>query len=341
MSASYAPPQIFSAGRDGIDPIVHTQVHHTLVDLPSTMWSYENCKLVFDHPHTLRTTTLGQESYIYSYIKLLPGMYVCTVRSAPTANCRLEIIHREKDGDDDDSNNWQNRIVRRHGCLCANTTDLKILNTGDTDVELRIIFDPHQDLRVPSFLKMEVRSRQRVAMPLKGKIRSGLYKPHPLRYGAMDIHKILKKINHVIRWLETLDDHINQLLRLIMDPLWDMDDALSAFEYTSIAQEIQNALSTQLPHTFLASSYCFSVFLFPGVKIPLMSNTLVTELTACIGTTQMHIGKMVDVLRHSLKYINFMNVDYIEFKQCVSDKLLALKSTTERDWNVVRIDVDL
>lgn len=332
-------PTMLYAGRDGIDPITHHQVQCTIVDFQATLWSFENCKMTFDHPYTVKTIALGKDSYMYSYLKLLPGMYICTVKSSGRANCRLEIIQREKDYDDKDSNNWKNRILHRHGCLCAHTTDLKLLNTGDTDVELRIIFDPYTDLREPSFVKMEVRSRQRIAMPMKSKIHSGLYKPKPLRYGSLDIHTILKKVHYVINWLETLDENINSVLRMVANPLWDIDQATSAFDYTHYMQDIQNALSVELPHTFLAKSHCFSVFLFEGVKIPLMSHTLVSELTQCINQTKVNKHKMMSVLRHSLKYINFMMVEYIEFKKCVSEKLVSFKCDRDYRWNVIKVDV--
>ena len=332
-------PHMLYAGRDGIDPITHAQVQHTLVDFQTTMWSFENCKVTFDHPYTVKTITLGKDSYMYSYLKLLPGMYICTVKSKDRANCRLEIIQREKDDDDRDSNNWKNRVLHRHGCLCAHTTDLKLLNTGDTDVELRVIFDPYTDLREPSFLNMEVRSRQRIAMPMKSNIHSGLYKPRPLRYGSLDVHKILKKVHYVINWLETLDENINHILRMISDPLWDIDETTSTFDYSHYMQEIQNALSINLPNTFLAKSFCFSVFLFDGVKIPLMSNTLVNELTCCINMKTVNKHKMIAVLRHSLKYINFMMVEYMEFQQCVKEKLIAFKNEKEYAWNVVKVHV--
>jgi hypothetical protein len=332
-------PQIYCSSRDGIDPITHAQVKCDIIDYSSTMWSYENCKMTFDHPFTVKTLALGQLTFMYSYLKLTPGMYICTVKSSGTPNCRLELIQREKDGDDDDANNWQNRILHRHGCLCTNTTDLKLLNTGDTDVELRIIFDPYSDVRIPSFACMEVRSRQRIAMPMKSKIQSGLYKPRPLRYGSLDVHKILKKIHYVIHWLETLDENIDEILKMVSNPLFDIDDNNNAFDYTHYMQDIQNAISIELPHTFVANSYCFSVYLFPGVKIPLMSQSLIRELSLCISNQKIKTDKLVHTLRHSSKYINFMLVEYIEFKQCVSDKLKEFKSEKEYEWQTIQITI--
>ena len=332
-------PSVLYAGKDGIDPITHSQVNCTVVDFHSTLWSFENCKMTFDHPYTIKTLELGKDSYMYSYLKLLPGMYICTVKSKGVANCRIELIQREKDYDDNDANNHKNRILHRHGCLCAHSTDLKLLNTGDSDVELRLVFDPYCDIREPSFVKMEVRSRQRIAMPMKSKIHSGLYKPRPLRYGSLDIHTILKKVHYVINWLESLDENINQILRMISNPLWDIDTNTSAFDYTHYMQEIQNALSVSLPHTFLAKSHCFSVFLFDNIKIPLLSNTLVSELTQCINKKTVDTHKMLSVLRHSLKYINFMMVEYIEFKTNVAKKLVSFKSDTDYQWNTIKVQM--
>ena len=56
---------------------------------------------------------------------------------------------------------------------------------------------------------------------------------------------------------------------------------------------------------------------------------------------------LIAVFRHSLKYINFMVVEYVEFKQRVSEKLVGLTSKDGKDgkgggnveWGVVRVDV--
>lgn len=343
------PHTILYRGKDGIDPITHAQVPHTKVDFRATLWSFENCERTMDHPYTVRTLHLGQETFMYAMLKLMPGLYVCTVKShhGGMPNCRLEIIQREKDYDGDDSNNWKNKVVHRHGCLCAHTTDLKMLITNDTDAEVRIVFDPFQDIRVPSFQVMEVRSRRKIALPMKQNVPTGLYKPTPMRYGAMDIHRMLKKVHYTIHWLKTLDEHLNAVLRLVTNPLWDIDDPTNAFEYTQSMQLIQNALSTELPQAFVATSYCFSVFLFPGVKVPLMSQTLVNELTRCITADPIDTKALIAVFRHSLKYINFMVVEYVEFKQRVSEKLVGLTSKDGKDgkgggdveWGVVRVDV--
>ena len=331
---------LYTTGRDGVDPITHAQVPHTTVDFRSTMWSYENCKATFDHPFTVRTVTLGQPCYMYAFLKLVPGMYICTVCCKGVPTCRLEIIQREKDYDGDDSNNWQNKVVHRHGCLCAHKTDLKLLVTGDTDVELRIVYDPHRDLCVPSFDRMEVRARRKIAMPMKTSIRTGLYKPKPIRYSALDMHKMLKRVHYVLQWLKTLEEHLNDVLRMIANPLWDIDENTSAFDFTHFMQEIQNAISTDLPDSFIARSFCFSVFIFPGVRVPLLSQTLVKELSACINADPMDPVQVGKVFRHSLKYTNFMVVEYLEFKECLGKKLNALKSTVdEADWNLVRVEV--
>lgn len=333
-------PTFFYGGKDGIDPVHHHSVPHTKVDFQSTMWSYENCACTFDHPVTIKTKTLGKESFAYAFLKLVPGLYVCTVKGDGRPNCRLEILQRVKDYDTNDNNNWQNKVVHRHGCLCtSNATDLKLLVTGDTDAEVRIVFDPHQDLRVPSFRVMEVRARRHIAMPLKTRIHTGLYKPKPMRYGSLDVHRMLKKIHYVINWLKELDEHLNDVLRLVTNPLWDVDVPTSAFDYTQSVQSIQNALSTELPCAFVARSYCFSVFLFPQVKVPLLSQTLVKELTQCINADPVDKHKLASVFRHALKYINFMMVEYTEFKRQVATRLSAMRGKAEERWNVVRVEV--
>lgn len=337
------PHTIFYRGKDGIDPISRAQVPHTKIDFQSCLWSFDNCERTIDHPYTVRTRHLGTETFMYAMLKLTPGMYVCTVKCNDGApNCRLEIIQREKDYDDDDSNNGKNTIVHRHGCLCAHTTDLRMLISADTDAEIRIVFDPFQDIRVPSFRVMEVRSRRKIPLPMKRTVPTGLYKPTPMRYGALDIHRMLKKVHYTIHWLKTMDIQLNAVLRLVSNPLWDIDDPTNAFDYTQTMQLIQNALSIELPRAFVATSYCFSVFLFPGVKVPLLSQTLVKELVACINADPINTNTLIRVFRHSLKYINFMVVEYVEFKQLVSDKLVGLTGSggrESREWGVVRVEM--
>lgn len=332
-------PSILYRGRDGVDPLTHADVACTRVDFTTTLWSYENCELTQDTPFTVRTRRLGTECFVYAMLKLVPGLYVCTVKSRGPPNCRLEIIQREKDYDGNDANNWKNKVVHRHGCLCGRTTDLKLLITGDTDAEVRIVFDPFQDLRVPSFAVMEVRSRRKIAMPMKLRIQTGLYKPQPMRYGSLDIHRMLKKVHYVLYWLKCLDEHLNAVIQLVSNPLWDVDDPSSAFDYTQEMQHIQNALTTELPHSFVATSFCFSVFLFPGVKVPLMSQTLVKELHVCINQDPVDTTKLLAVFRHSLKYINFMSIEYIEFRDLVTDKLAGLTAEQAERWHVVRVQV--
>lgn len=327
------------AGKDGIDPITPRQVKCTTIDYQSTLWSFENCTCVQDQPYTVKTTVLSKPNYMYSYLKMLPGMYICTVKCTSQPNCHLELIQREKDGDSDDSNNWKNRVVCRQGTLCANTTELKLLNTDDTDVELRITFDSHTDVRQPSFLRMEVRSRQKIALAMKTHIHSGMYKPKPLRYDAMAIHTVIKKVHYTLHWLETLESSINSVLRMLINPLWDIDEPTSAFDYTHFTQDIQNALSTEMPLAFLAKSHCFSVFLFDDVKVPMLSNTLVAELTRCINTTDINKHKMMLALRHGLKYIQFMTIEYIEFKRCLTEKLVSFKNKEDSQWSVIRVAV--
>jgi hypothetical protein len=333
-------PIFYSTGKDGVDPITHHQVPHTKVDFRSTMWSYENCKATFDHPFTVRTLKFGTPCYMYAFLKLVPGMYICTVCSRGVPTCRLEIIQREKDYDNDDSNNWKNKIVHRHGCLCAYKTDLKILVTSDTDVELRIVFDPYRDMCVPSFDCMEVRVRRNISMPMKTSIRTGLYKASPLRYNALDLHKVQKKIHYIIQWLKTLEQHLNDVLRMIANPVWDIDDNTNAFDYAHFMQEIQNAITTDIPESFVAKSFCFSVFLCPGLKVPLLSQTLVKELTTCINMEPVDTAQISRVFRHSLKYINFMVVEYLEFKGCIETSINKLKSDVQHiDWNTIKVDI--
>lgn len=337
---SSSPAVVLRTDAHGVDPLTYAQVPHIKVDFVSCRWSYENCTKTKDHPFTVRTTQLGAPCYMHATIKLLPAQYIFTIKGfGNRPNCRLEILQRARQTESARSQaSVHPKIVRRHGCVCGRQpTDITMLIYRDTDAEVRIGFDPQQDLRVPTFAVMEVRSRQRIAHPLKQHVPCGLYKPTPVTYTALDIHRLLKRANAVVDWLRQLDEHLNEVLRMITNPLWDVDDAGSAFEYAQAMQAIQNAISIDIPRSFIASSFCFSMFLFPGVRVPLISQTLVNKLGACIQQRTMRTDAIVAVFDHSLKYINFMVIEYLEFIKRISDRLSSIKDDTAQMWNVVQI----
>jgi hypothetical protein len=347
--SSSTTPKVLVAGKDGVDPILHAQVAPTSIDFESTLWTYENCEMVHDNPLTVRTHhRAAGGSFMYASLKLSPGLYVCTVKcSSHVANCRLEIIQRLKDYDGDDSNNWKNVELSRLTRVCSSKQpegDLQVLVSGDTDAEVRIVFsdDGRAPMRVlvPSFQELQLRFRNRVPMALKTNIPSGYYKPKPIEYSTLDLQRMVKRVHYVINWLSTLDEQINSVLRLASNPLWDMDEPTNAFDYTQAMQGIQNALSTETPNAFVATSCCYSVFLCPGVRIPLISNTLVTELLGCINQGSLDSTALVRTLHHSLKYINFMMVEYAEFKQLITERIATLAAAARPDdgsWNHLRV----
>ena len=61
-----------------------------------------------------------------------------------------------------------------------------------------------------------------------------------------------------------------------------------------------------------------------GVRIPLISQTLVIELTKCFRHKTLNIQAVSTVLRQSLKYINFLLIDFTEFKCNLSDKITSM-----------------
>ena len=100
------------------------------------------------------------------------------------------------------------------------------------------------------------------------------------------------------------------------------------------------AITTDIPDSFVAKSFCFSVFLCPGLKVPLLSQTLIKELTTCINMEPVDTAQISRVFRHSLKYINFMVVEYLEFKGCIETNINKLKSDVQHiDWNSIRVDI--
>ena len=348
MSHTHAKPKLLCASKDGIDPVRHSQVPQNTIDFDSTLWTCEHCEVVHDNPVTVRTHRGTHGSFMYTALKLTPGLYVCTVKcSTHVANCRIDIIQRVKDYDEDDSNNWQNTELNRLTRVCSSKQtegDMQMLVSGDTDAEVRIVFSDDRDtgrLMVPSFQSLQLRFRNRVPMALKTHIPSGYYKPKPIEYDTLDLQQMAKRVHYVVNWLSTLDEQVNSVLRLVSNPLWDIDDPANAFDYTQAMQGIQNALSTETPSAFVATSCCYSVFLCPGVRVPLISNTLVTELLGCINQECPDSTSLLRTLHHSLKYINFMMVEYAEFKQLVTERVSALAANTRSNssWNQLQVNV--
>jgi hypothetical protein len=333
------PTVLHTSRTDGIDLISLSDVRHTVVDFKTSMWSFHNCKMIFDAPYTVKTLDLHQpECYMYSVLKLTPGYYLCRVNSAPHAagNCRLELLER------DDSDGTATKIERRHGCLCTKKNDLKLLITHDSNTELRLTFDPMISTCVPSFHNMEVRMRQHIVMPFKTNIRSGMYTLPPMRYDSHDMHIVLKKVHYVIHWLSTLDKDVSELMTMLSDPLLDIEQQLTSCEYTQIVQQIQRSITECLPESFIATSFHFSVNLFPDLRFPLISATLIKELDQCISASSINPTKMVGILSHSSKYLNHMLCEYIEFKQKLSDKMIVCQkkgASTETWWNSIQIHV--
>jgi len=318
---------VISEQPKAIDIIRTSDVNHTVVDFKSTTWAYENCRIIFDHPYTVKTITLGKDSYMYSILKFSPGLYLCRVNSNcpdiknQIANCRLELLEKGESQEDGSC-----PTTRRHGCLCKNRTDLSLLITTDTNIECRIIFENRIDVRIPTFMNIEVRSKQHIVMPLRLKhVKTGMnqYK-HTMTYRLDDIHFILKKTLYAIHWLSSLEKDIDALSQLISNPLWDMNDPRSENDYSELVQEIQSSITEKLPHTFISNSFLYKIHMLQGIRIPLISQTLAVELLKCFRHKKLNIQLVSNVLRQSLKYINFLLIDFTEFKCNLSEKITTL-----------------
>ena len=352
-------PVVLCSGTDGIDPITHHQVPHTTIDFDSTLWCYENCRWIKDRPPTVILAKRFGPCFMYTTLKLSPGLHIFTVKSKPRKpTCQIEIIQREKncneyDSDNGNSNNNQipRHVIGKQACTSSVPrpdqygqkvqADFRFLAREDTDVEIRIIFASSMYVArriVPTFESLEVRSRRCVAMPMKACIPAGFYKPKPIQYNAMDLRKMLKRIHYMINWLHALDDHINSVLRLVTNPLWDIDEPTNAYDYTHAMQNVQNALSTEIPHAFVGNSRCFAIFLMPGVRVPLLSQSMVTELIGCINQDPVDTKVLVSVLRNGLKYMNTMVVEYTEFSNILTKKIASHVCKKRSLWNTVHID---
>ena len=333
-------PNIVYSGKDGIDPIDVRSVPCTVVDFNTSLWSYHNCEMMFDAPFTVKTLNVNEESYMYNVLKLTPGFYVCRVKSGNFAqrqaqphvspNCRLELIERTP----------QHAIRRRNGCLCTGQHDLRLLICEDTNIELRLYFDQRAAVRIPTFHCMEVRSRAHVAIPFNTKIGSGRYRQTAMRYTLEDMHIVLKKIHFVQHWLETLSKNTESLIKIVNNPLFDIRKPLETREYMQVVQDISHGITNGVPESFISNSF-FSVELFPSLRFPLISKTLVRELDQCImSSAEISRHERVDSLQRSLRYINFVMIEYIEFKQKLSDMMVETHNKKKNEmWNTIRISV--
>jgi hypothetical protein len=319
---------IISSSPGAIDPLATYAVKHTTVDFASTAWSFENCKMVFDHPYTVKTLDLRKPCYMYALLKLSPGLYLFRVKcNSNQPNCKLELIERDQSEDIGHPDGCR----ASHSCMCHSVTDLKKLLVVDTNIELRLSFTSRVDRRPPTFACMEVRTKQHIVMPLRvTKVRGGNCQKCPVKYNLLDMQFILKKVLYTIHWLETLESDIDQLIQLVANPLWDINDATSAHEYGHLATEIESAIVERLPHTFVTNSFRYAVRMFTNMRFPLISQTLVTELTRCFRQETVDQDATAIVLRQSLRYVNFMLVEFAEFKQQMADKITSLRPEDER-----------
>ena len=316
--------KLIAHGPGAIDPVATYAVKHTTVDFASSAWSFENCKMVFDHPYTVKTLDMRKPCHMYALLKLSPGLYLFRVKChSNQPNCKLALIARDRPDDIENP--------ASHSCMCHSVTDLKMLLVVDTNVELRLSFTSRVDRRVPSFTCLEVRTKQHIVMPLRvAKVRGGNCHKCPVKYNLLDMQFILKKVLSTIHWLEALESDIDQLIQLVANPLWDITDATSAHEYEHLAAEIETAVVERLPHTFVTNSFRYAVRMFTSMRFPLISQTLITELTRCFRQRTVDHDATAAILRQSLRYVNFMLVEFAEFKQQLADKITSLRPDDER-----------
>lgn len=288
----------------------------TRVDLGTSLWTYNNCKMVTDFPHVVvATPTLGEPSFMYSALKLTPALYDFEMHSQPRmpCTCNVEIVEVAADG----TTTTRNRSANGVGVQQT----LRWLVTADTNVELRLNFDSKCTIRTVSFDHVTVRSRKRLSIPFKRNILSGVQMPVRLSYRLADLHRVLKMIHYALNWLKTADSLINEIIATISTPLWDFED--SQHEYAHMAQTLNQHITEHLPQTLFATNSYYRIQLDPQLRLPLISRTLITKLSECIMAKEFEAQKttIVASLHHSLHYINFMLIEYVEFKNLLQNKI--------------------
>ena len=288
----------------------------TRVDLGTSLWSYNNCKMVTDFPAVVvMTPALNEPSFMYSALKLTPALYDFDIRSKPNmqCTCNIEILEVDTNG------NTTTRIRSANANGIQQT--LRWLVIADTNAELRLNFNSTCTMRTVSFDHVVVRSRKRLSLPFKRNILTGVQMPVRLSYRLVDLHRVLKMIHYALNWLKTTDTLINEILATISTPLWDFED--SQHEYAHMAQTLNDHITENLPQTLFATNSYYRIQIDPQLRLPLISRTLVTKLSECIMAHEFEAHKtdIVASLHHSLHYINFMLIEYIDFKNRLQNKI--------------------
>lgn len=305
----------------------------TQVDLRSSLWTHENCKTVTDFPqHIVNTLSLSKPSFMYASMKLTPALYEFRIVMKPgvPCSCSVEVVDVRADG---------TRTVRNSSATESSMQQtFRWMVTTDSNVELRLRFNHKVTMRVVSFEKVVVCSRSKLTMPFKSNIMSGVQTVANLRYRLNDLHRMLKMAHFAINWLRTIDSLVTDLLQTISSPLWDPEEG--AHEFALMAQTLHDTLVDQAPSTFFATNSYYRINLDSQLRLPLISRTLLSRLSDCIMEDRLEERKteVIASMHHSLHYINFMTVEYVEFKQKLQDKI----SSNIRHDEVCSIDtIDL
>ena len=90
-------------------------------------------------------------------------------------------------------------------------------------------------------------------------------------------------------------------------------------------------------YCLLARRFRYAVHMFSDLRFPLVSHTLVTELMRALrAECRPDTGMLARVLRQSLRYIGFALLEFVEFKQKLSDRLSAMHPTADA-WTAVNV----
>ena len=286
------------------------------VDLRSSLWTYENCKAVTDIPrHVVHTTALGKPCYMYTSIKLTPALYDFDIRMAQgvECSCTAEIVEVMPDG------------TRRSRNRCATAGDvrqtLRWMVLVDSNVELRLRFNEKHAMRVVSFDHMIVRSRRKLVIPFQKNVLSGVQTMVRLSYSLSDLHRVLKMMHGAMSWLKVVEGMTKDMAHTIASPLWDPSDNPHAF--ADMVQTLRTTLVEEAPDALFATNSYYKISLDAQLCMPLISRTLITNLSDCIMARDILERKdeVLAALHHALHYINFMFIEYVDFKQRLQDKV--------------------
>jgi len=145
-----------------------------------------------------------------------------------------------------------------------------------------------------------------------------------------------------MKWLKTVEGLINDVISTIASPLWDPCDNHHVF--SEQATSLRTALVDEAPLPLFATNAYYRISLDSQLRMPLISRTLVHNLSDSLLTRDfaddVQKAKVLDDMHHALHYINFMLIEYVEFKQKLQEKI-ARNNRMEEVGTIRTVDLPL